>query len=458
MLMTPHDRWTNPSVTAFAAGGDPVNKMIQAALGVALGAIQDGWKGPPFDPFLLAEQLNIRTVPREDVDDARTVPIGSGKIQIEYNPSRPKQRIRYSIAHEIAHTFFHDCSESIRNRAPVPSSANSEWELEMLCNIGAAELLMPTGIIPDFKAKRLSVEGLLNLRKQYEVSAESLALRYVNITEQPAAVFVASRKDNLASADQYHIDYLIASRGWPMKLPKGFKLPKETIVGKCTAIGYTTKGQEKWAAGLGQLNIECVGLPSYSNSIFPRVLGIMHPTESSTEAVPRIQYILGDATRPSGSGPRILVHVVNDKTPNWGAGFGLVVRETWPPVQEEFRSWAHKNPSQFGLGHVFMTQISDDFFVSPMVCQHGYGPSEKPRLRYTALKACLEQVMTNAIRLKASVHMPRIGVGFGGGSWGLIEQLIDENLCRFGIPVTVYDLPSRKHETAQSELFGQGRS
>src|ERR1700722_17273406 len=101
-----HARWSNASVASFAKGGDPMEKMMHVALSVALDAIQEGWQGPPFDPFRLAEILKIKTVPREDVKDARTVPIGSDSIQIEYNPSRPTQRIRFSIAHEIAHTFF----------------------------------------------------------------------------------------------------------------------------------------------------------------------------------------------------------------------------------------------------------------------------------------------------------------------------------------------------------------
>ena len=160
-------RWNNPSVSSFAGGSDPTEKMMHVALSVALDAIQEGWQGPPFDPFRLAEHLKIKTVPREDVRDARTVPIGSDRIQIEYNPSRPKQRIRFSIAHEIAHTFFANCAERVRNRASRESVSSEDWELEMLCNIGAAELLMPTGSLPDFQRKALTVEGLLELRKQY---------------------------------------------------------------------------------------------------------------------------------------------------------------------------------------------------------------------------------------------------------------------------------------------------
>lgn len=450
------ERWSNSSVTTFAQGSDPVQKMIHVALSVALEAIQNGWEGPPFDPFRLAEHLKIKIVPCENVTDARTVPIGSDRIQIEYNPSRPQQRIRFSIAHEIAHTFFPDCAEQVRYRASKHDSRPSDWELELLCNLGAAELLMPTGTLPDLKRKRLTIEGLLDLRKEYEVSSESLALRYVNITEQPAGVFVASRNP-ASTTNRYSIDYVIGSRSWPIRVQKGFTLPEGAIVEKCTAIGAKAKGQEIWTSELGKINVESFGLPPYSNSPYPRVLGLIHPEDSKKTSAPKIQYVVGDATEFGGSGVRILAHVVNDKTPNWGAGFGRAVRESWPMVQDDFRSWTLKNRSNLTLGNVFVTRISKDTLVAPMICQRGYGPSDKPRLRYVALKQCLEQIMKKALELKASVHMPRIGAGYAGGEWGLIEQLIDENLCRWGVPVTIYDLAKDRAAVPELGLFDSMR-
>jgi hypothetical protein len=58
-----------------------------------------------------------------------------------------------------------------------------------------------------------------------------------------------------------------------------------------------------------------------------------------------------------------------------------------------------------------------------------------------------------AIELNAEVHMPRMGTGYAGGSWGLIEQLVDEILCRAGISVTVYELPATQSQPFQKGLF-----
>ena len=39
------------------------------------------------------------------------------------------------------------------------------------------------------------------------------------------------------------------------------------------------------------------------------------------------------------------------------------------------------------------------------------------------------------------MHMPRIGTGLSEGNWSVVSELIDEQLARHGLNVTVYTLP-----------------
>jgi len=93
--------WTNESVLAFAGDRDPLEAVEQAAHDVLFQAVESGWEGPPFDPFELARILGIEVLPRDELRDARTVPVGGGGVAIEYNPTRPRHRLRFSLAHEI---------------------------------------------------------------------------------------------------------------------------------------------------------------------------------------------------------------------------------------------------------------------------------------------------------------------------------------------------------------------
>ena len=79
----------------------------------------------------------------------------------------------------------------------------------------------------------------------------------------------------------------------------------------------------------------------------------------------------------------------------------------------------------------------------------------KPRVRYRHLKTCLDKLADAALNAGATVHMPRIGCGEGGGEWLVVEDIVDEALCRRNIPVTVYDLPSSKEKKTpeQTSLF-----
>jgi hypothetical protein len=108
--------WTNPSVIAFAGNQDPLDAIVRRARETVFQAFDKGWSGPPFDPIKLAGLLNISVRAHADVVDARTVPTGAGKFTIEFNPQQNRGRVRFSVAHEIAHTFFPDCALAVRHR------------------------------------------------------------------------------------------------------------------------------------------------------------------------------------------------------------------------------------------------------------------------------------------------------------------------------------------------------
>src|SRR5689334_7979241 len=109
-------KWTNSSVLEFAGARSPIQVVTERARSLILKACEAGIPGPPIDPFDLAKFLNIRTIPNNNILDARTLPYGVNQFVIEFNPDRPQSRTRYSIAHEITHTFFKDCAREVRNR------------------------------------------------------------------------------------------------------------------------------------------------------------------------------------------------------------------------------------------------------------------------------------------------------------------------------------------------------
>lgn len=454
--------WRNSSVRFFAGRNDPISAMLAHARAVVLTAVDNGWVGPPFDPIQLAEILKIEVTPCDDIGDARTVAAHEDRFRIEFNPNRSQARVRFSIAHEIAHTFFEDCASEIRNRSKRRNIIGDEWELEMLCNIGAAELLMPIGSFLALEEEELSIDKLLRLREQYHVSTEALLMRVAKLAERPCAMFVCSRSTSPRDDESYNLNYTVQSRAWDRQIPSRLVVPPDSVIGECIAIGYTAKGSESWPRITGRLRVECVGIPPYPGHRYPRVTGIVRPTKRDAGGGRSIAYLKGDATEPRGSGDRLVAHIVNDRTPNWGGkGFAAAVRRKWPQVQDEFRAWARARANHFRLGESVLIEldlsqmihdgIEHDISVFNMVCQHGYGPASNPRIRYEALQRCLRDLSDVAGHRNASVHMPRIGCGQAGGNWDIVKELIEDLLCRNGVEVTVYDLPGQDHARKETQ-------
>jgi O-acetyl-ADP-ribose deacetylase (regulator of RNase III) len=400
--------------------------------------MEEGWTGPPFDPFELAKRLGLTVVPSDELEDARTLSAGPGKYRVEYNPNRPWGRLRFSVAHEIAHTFFPDCADYVRHRAPTRTGGD-DWQLELLCNVAAAEILMPLGTFRDLETAELHIDQLLALRKQYDVSMEALLLRVAKITREPATVFAASRDDGNSAHTGFHLDYALDSSTWHSNLKSGTRLPPDSVLAQGTAVGFTAHGSERWAGDL--LNIQCVGTPPYPGQRFPRLLGIARPTRTGHSKVhASLRYLYGDATQPRDGGKIILIHVVNDRTANWGGRFARAVANKWPVAQEDFRSWARMG-NNLSLGMTHFVEVEANTTVATMIAQKGYGTAKHTRLRYSALETCLLSVKEVARQQHATVHLPRIGAGEAGGDWSVISELLDNLLVRGGIEATVYTLP-----------------
>lgn len=151
--------YSDPDVIALsaAAGGlvDPRSAVLHQARKVNADyrRYDPEFKDPLQRMVIIASLLGIRATPmnierrRGEERDAVLIKTPKGP-QILYNPGRPPQRVAFSIGHEISHTFFPSTSTGARFRNIHESDSKEANELERLCDLGGAELLMP---IEDFQ-------------------------------------------------------------------------------------------------------------------------------------------------------------------------------------------------------------------------------------------------------------------------------------------------------------------
>jgi O-acetyl-ADP-ribose deacetylase (regulator of RNase III) len=156
-----------------------------------------------------------------------------------------------------------------------------------------------------------------------------------------------------------------------------------------------------------------------------------------------ITYVNGDATVPIGDGNKVIAHIVND-VGAWGAGFVLAVTRRWPDPERKYRDWfAERKKNDFGLGAVQFVKIHckpEMLFVANMCGQSGLrGARLGPPIRYDALAKCLQTLGERALKIQASIHMPRIGCGLAGATWDRVEPIIEAHLREHSVFVYDYD-------------------
>ncbi len=133
---------------------------------------------PPIDPAALAPLCGVVSIEhRQMVPEGVLSPVPGGfTIFLQSNfTSQPgvKLRQRFTIAHELAHTFYYDLNGGIpRRRKDSPKGQT----LERLCHIGASQILMPEEILRrelKTKGEVASTESVLDLSKVFDVSTEA---------------------------------------------------------------------------------------------------------------------------------------------------------------------------------------------------------------------------------------------------------------------------------------------
>ncbi|MCU1287419.1 MAG: hypothetical protein JWO13_3769 [Acidobacteriales bacterium] len=190
---------------------DPRSNVLSQAR--KLTAKLRGFPGVPKDAFgrakIMASMFGIKVEPmkleqrKRESRDALIMPTLTGSKVILYNPDRPESRIAFSIAHEITHCFFPNSANGARFRAMVSEDSREANELERLCDLGAAELVLPE---PEFRHECNSSYSLAQvpvLSRTFGTSYEATAFRLA--TANPGKAVAGLVRFRLRKGEQRQI-------------------------------------------------------------------------------------------------------------------------------------------------------------------------------------------------------------------------------------------------------------
>jgi hypothetical protein len=246
----------------------------------------------PLNLDLLVSLLGIRRSAEPPVfsSDAELAPDEDGGTVMRVNPDRPETRQRFSIGHEISHTFFPGYELKVQCR-PDPRHRDRESPedfIETLCDVGAAELLLPLPWFADDAGAVTTAQQLVALARKYKASREATLRRFAETsTSCLAAVFCSwklkpvevaafspdqmnlfgtSPQEEAAAARRLRSDYSIPSPSFAAAgryLPTNKSLKVDGPIARACG-GDPGEGVMNMDLGEGRCNYRVMAIPVYT--------------------------------------------------------------------------------------------------------------------------------------------------------------------------------------------------
>lgn len=264
-------------------------------------ALELGWEGPPFDMEVLASLTGLRLEEVDTLGAGRDASYMPGTILL--SRQAPPKRRRYSVAHEIIHQFFPEgCKSEGVDASP---EGITQGKLELLCQIGAAELLMPSDpFSKSLGPEAPTIHGIDSLAASFDVSIEAAARRTVDLSVRAVALLMARPLGDFESMLRVQTTGVIAIRGetkdddlvvtsWiapprfsRIRVATGEPVPRRSCLRRAWGWGgqYPREGRvfrksESWATypELGVMDLEAATLPRRKKPI--EVLAIVRRPE-----------------------------------------------------------------------------------------------------------------------------------------------------------------------------------
>jgi hypothetical protein len=177
---------------------------------------------PPISVNRLAGFRNVARISERDLNcDGLISRTSTGHYLVEVNRDHAEARRRFTVAHEIAHTFFFDVEEPPRNRVEDGNldAVNGFDPEEMLCNWAAAEMLMPQRQFHAMvRGLGLGSASLIQLSRNFNVSLHAAARR---LLQNCGLRLVIAEWEYSRNNDCYISNWVVASfrrLGWPVPL------------------------------------------------------------------------------------------------------------------------------------------------------------------------------------------------------------------------------------------------
>lgn len=179
-----------------------------------------GQTKPPFRMTSLLSLCQVPLHPRIEIVDTPFdgyIYQRDGRYSIAVNAHHPLERQRFSIAHELGHTFFLPFRDTTRLRAASTVCGNLRHHQdpveERLCNMFASELLMPERYFgPDIGNRTIHPDLVVELARRYQASIRAVSLRLCELIGDKAVIIALCQEPNQGPAAEVNAVWSARSR------------------------------------------------------------------------------------------------------------------------------------------------------------------------------------------------------------------------------------------------------
>lgn len=120
-------------------------------------------------------------------------------------------------------------------------------------------------------------------------------------------------------------------------------------------------------------------------------------------------------------------------------GLALELRDQFPSMVKDFRSWCHQNHPK--SGHAWLWASPEHVIVNLLTQEkpHDHNANPGPASHHNVDHALKELVKLVEKENLKSIALPRLATGVGGMDWNDVFPLIEKHLGSLDIPVIVYE-------------------
>ncbi len=142
----------------------------------------------------------------------------------------------------------------------------------------------------------------------------------------------------------------------------------------------------------------------------------------------------------------IIAHGVNCRGV-MGSGVAKALRDKYPKLYPSYRQYVDSYAGGLGNSEVLLGKVSwyepnKELAIANAFTQDAYGNDGLKYVSYDAVHEAFKIIFNSALFNKRPVYFPMIGAGLGGGSWYVIQAILEDVLPK-NVTATAILLPPR---------------